>query len=159
MSVPGSTPGVTSGPPSGVSDAPAAGFGVVAGLVPVLVLLVVFARVRATPLRAEGFLSVPEREAVELNDVEFNAAAFEAAALEAAVFEAALIPLPAPAARRLPRAAFRKVGVRARCGNRVPVGEPAAGASADNHGVLPDSDGAIQGARGRCHVSVYDFAL
>ena len=52
-------------------------------------LLVLFARVRATPLRAAGFLSVPEREAVELNAVEFIAAAFGAAAFEAAEFEAA----------------------------------------------------------------------
>jgi len=48
---------------------------------------------------------------------------------------------------------FGTVGVRARCGNRVPVCESAAGVSADNH------VGAIQGARGRCHVPVYDSAL
>lgn len=87
MSTPGSTPGE---PLSGAPAALVAGLAAAAALVPALVVLLVdFARVRATPLRAAGFLSVPEREAVELNAVEFIAAAFEAAAFEAAEFEAA----------------------------------------------------------------------
>jgi hypothetical protein len=86
MSTPGSTPG---DPLSGATAALLAGLAAVAALLPVLLVLVDFARVRATPLRAAGFLSFPEREAAELNAVEFIAAAFDAAAFEAAEFEAA----------------------------------------------------------------------
>ncbi|MGB8995207.1 MAG: hypothetical protein WCC65_07855, partial [Pseudonocardiaceae bacterium] len=57
-----------------------AGLATVAVLEPAFAVVPAFARVRATPLRAEGFFSVPERKAAEFAAAEVEAAEFEAAA-------------------------------------------------------------------------------
>jgi hypothetical protein len=132
----------------GLPAEPTAGLATVAGLGPVFaVLRGLFARVRATPLRAEGFLSVPERTAAEFKAAELGAAEFEAAARwdEGSA------------------AATDGLSEQSVFGRGAEIGSPSASPPLDQYRQSRRPAGfrrcAIQGARGRCHVPVYDSPL
>lgn len=119
------------------------------------------------PLRAAGFVSVPGSDPAEVEVTGFEAAGFATAGFEAADFATAGFEAAGfeAAARADAGSAAATDGLSEQsvfwrgAGIGPGVGEPAAGASVGNHGGLPDSGGAIQGARGRCHFKCTTLAL